>query len=102
MLRSKFLRSSLPMKASTSSAFLSRSFTLLAALTFTTMGVAASPQFSVLDLGAFLVGDSYATGVNDLGEVTGYGQFETGGPVHGFLFSGGMMHDLGSVGDSLS
>ena len=102
MLRSKFLRSSLPMKASTSSAFLSRSFTLLAALTFTTMGVAASPQFSVLDLGAFLVGDSYATGVNDLGEVTGYGQFETGGPVHGFLFSGDMMHDLGSVGDSLS
>jgi probable HAF family extracellular repeat protein len=74
----------------------------LAALSFTTHCAAAPPQYTVLDLGALLFNESYATGVNDLGMVTGYGQFESGGPVHGFLYSDGMMHDLGSVGDALS
>jgi probable HAF family extracellular repeat protein len=74
----------------------------LAAFSFTTYCVAAPPQYTVLDLGALLFNESYATGVNDLGMVTGYGQFESDGPVHGFLYSGGVMHDLGSVGDSSS
>jgi probable HAF family extracellular repeat protein len=50
------------------------------------------------DLGVLQNGpDSYATAINDAGQIAGYGPL-SGGPDHAFLYSGGVMTDLGVLG----
>ncbi|MCW3050912.1 MAG: extracellular repeat protein family [Chthonomonadales bacterium] len=58
----------------------------------------AQTFYSILDLGV-LPGDfaSFANGLNDTGQVVGISQ-TAGGATHGFLYSGGSMTDIGSLG----
>lgn len=44
-------------------------------------------------------GASVPTAINNKGEVTGYNDFPSEEPDHGFLYSGGKMHDIGSFED---
>src|SRR3954469_18686736 len=90
-----------PMRAATSFPFRCLlAFSPALSVVLTPLCHAAPPRYSVVDLGASFSQESHATGVNDLGMVTGYGQFTLGGPVHAFLYSGGVMQDLGSLGAS--
>lgn len=61
------------------------------------MATAQTP-YAIIDLGV-LPGDlsSAAYGVNDLGQVVGISQ-SAGGATHGFLYTGGSMTDIGSLG----
>ena len=60
--------------------------------------VSAQTLYSILDLGV-LPGDfsSAANGLNDSGQVVGISQ-SSAGATHGFLYSGGNMTDVGSLG----
>jgi probable HAF family extracellular repeat protein len=62
--------------------------------------IAFSAQYTVTDLGG-LGGASWATGINDAGQVVGYA-WVSPGYTHGFLFTSGVLADLtpGLVGNS--
>ena len=82
---------------------LARSFQLRCVLFFVLLSVVSATnaygqlQYSVTDLGTFLVGGtSVANAVNNLGQVVG--NADSGGYAHAFLFSGGSMQDLGTLG----
>jgi len=60
----------------------------------------AMPVYSVTDLGT-LGGNSYALGLNNNGDVVGY-SYTSAGSIHAFLFSDGLMSDLGALGGSYS
>lgn len=51
------------------------------------------------DLGTLPGGkESHGVGINDAGEVTGYGSTPRNGPLHGFFYSQGKITDLGTLG----
>src|SRR5687767_10631895 len=58
-----------------------------------------SPEygFIVTELGTLGGNDSYATGINNAGQVTGNAKTATG-ETHAFLYSDGVMNDLGTLG----
>ena len=59
--------------------------------------VAGSGSYSVLDLGTLPGGtNSYATGINNNGQVVGWSTTASG-YTHAFLYSGGAMTDLGTL-----
>jgi probable HAF family extracellular repeat protein len=60
-----------------------------------TAGRAQPPHYSVMDLGTLGGSESFATGVNDLGQVTGGASVAGNASSHPFLYSGGIMMDLG-------
>lgn len=62
----------------------------------------ATVQYTVTDLGALSGGRSWATGINDKGQVVGYADTDSpggrSGDNHAFLYSNGVMTDLGTLG----
>lgn len=54
-------------------------------------------QYTVTDLDTLGGSNSYATAVNSSGQVVGYAQTGSGDD-HAFLYSNGMMTDLGTLG----
>ena len=50
------------------------------------------------DLGTLGGSTSYAFGINNAGQVTGYATTAGDAAAHAFLYSGGKMIDLGSLG----
>ena len=79
-----------------------RPIALIAAALALSAGVAlATPAYSVQDLGTLDgTGGSLATGLNNRGEVVGYGAVGYGIREHAFLYDG-KMHDLGTLGGFL-
>ena len=74
-----------------------RSFSLSLVLTMLTLLGYANPlRYSVLDLGT-LGGACAPRGLNDFGQVVGY-SYISADVQHAFLFSGGNMIDLGTLG----
>lgn len=62
---------------------------------------AASARYTVTDLGTLPgAGSSYASDINDSGQVVGYATNAASGIRHAFLYSGGVMTDLG-INDTL-
>jgi probable HAF family extracellular repeat protein len=51
---------------------------------------------AMMDLGAFSGGSSYASAINDLGQVTGYSVLADGSH-HAFLWTNGVMHDINTI-----
>ena len=71
----------------------------VAAIGLTIAGNAGATQYTMIDLGALPGGiDSTAKGINNLGQVVG--SSDTTGSIlgHAFLYSGGAMQDLGTLG----
>jgi len=59
-------------------------------------------QYLLTDLGALSGGASYAYGINSLGQVVGYSSTTTPAYAdHAFLYSGGVMTDLGTLGGTM-
>jgi len=58
---------------------------------------ALATTYVLTDLGTLGGNYSAAYGVNDAGQVVGYG-YTTGGDTHAFLYSDGVMTDLGTLG----
>lgn len=76
-------------------------FVVLAALT---AHAQSPPQYSIIDLGT-LDGnsDTFALAINDSGQVTGYGGDATlGSSSIAFIYSGGVMQSLGTLGGDFS
>jgi probable HAF family extracellular repeat protein len=64
-------------------------------------GAYATPQYTVTGLGGLpgYTYETYATGLNNSGQVVGYCVNYTGtATYHAFLYSGGQMQDLGTFG----
>jgi probable HAF family extracellular repeat protein len=61
-------------------------------------------QYTVTDLGTLSGGTvSYASGINNLGQVVGFSWTSSGSNgQHAFLYSGGTMQDLGTLGGNRS
>ena len=59
-----------------------------------------SAAYTVTDLGAFLTGsgESFATGLNNNGQVVGYSSNSTNGSNHPFLYSNGSLVDINPAG----
>jgi len=55
---------------------------------------AVSPPYNIIDLGTLGGSSSYATSINDLGQVVG-SSYTTTGDGHGFLWQNGAMTDIG-------
>ena len=53
------------------------------------------------DLGTLGGDNSYARGINESGQVTGWAEISGGSTIHAFLYSAGSMTDLGAL-DSYS
>ncbi|HWX19298.1 MAG TPA: HAF repeat-containing protein [Candidatus Binatia bacterium] len=62
---------------------------------------ADSPQYSVTDLGTLGGTDSYASAINNNGQIVG-DSYTTNGLDHAFLYSEGRMIDLGTLGGTWS
>jgi probable HAF family extracellular repeat protein len=58
--------------------------------------VVAQPKYTITDLGTLGGAASYAYGINNRGQVTGYSD-TTNGLQHAFLYSSGMITDLGEL-----
>jgi probable HAF family extracellular repeat protein len=58
---------------------------------------AASPLYSVTDLGTLGGPNSSALAINDRGQVVGASDTSTSGVYHAFLYSNGKMQDLGTL-----
>ena len=69
---------------------------LLVLTMFTLLGYANPPRYTALDLGT-LGGNSTPRGLNDFGQVVG-DSYISADVQHAFLFSGGNMIDLGTLG----
>src|SRR5438034_5112129 len=68
----------------------------------------AAPVYTATDLGSLSGGESFIQGsdglgnvLNDSGQVVGY-SYLAGGGFHAFLWDKGVMHDLGTLGGTLS
>jgi probable HAF family extracellular repeat protein len=82
-----------------------RSFCFLAALLLTGSYCLAAPQYVVTDLGTLggtLNYSSFAFGVNTAGQVVGRSYDNTQSQSHAFLYNGGTMTDLGTLGGTSS
>ena len=65
-------------------------------------GAAATPRYTITDLGSLGTGDlSVAKGINNAGAVVGYSN-PTDITVHGFRWSGGALTDLGTLPGGLT
>jgi len=60
----------------------------------------AQPSYIVIDLGTLGGTYSYAAGINDSGQVVGLSSLTGDTANHAFLYSGGTMTDLGTLGGS--
>ena len=60
------------------------------------------PSYTVTDLGTLGGVNSYAYGINNLGQVVGYSAISGSSPTHAFLYSDGAMTDLGTLGGTIS
>ncbi|BBL58575.1 hypothetical protein [Methylomonas koyamae] len=63
---------------------------------------AQATTYSVTDLGTLGGGDSYARGINAIGQVVGDVYPAGNGANHAFLYSNGAMQDLGTLGGTYS
>ena len=57
-------------------------------------------QYTITDLGTLGGQESWAYGINDGGQVAGYAYLAGNSGYHAFLYSGGVMQDLGALGGS--
>jgi probable HAF family extracellular repeat protein len=74
----------------------------IAVLFFAGPSTAATPTYTITDLGTFGGTFSGAYGINDSGQVVGYAYTTGDTAYHGFLYSGGVLHDLGTLGGPYS
>ena len=58
-------------------------------------------QYQTIELNIFDTSASYANGINNLGQITGY-YFTSEGYIHPFLYNNGVTLDLGTLGDNYS
>jgi probable HAF family extracellular repeat protein len=77
-----------------------RSMTIVAGLV-AGAGEARADLYQVIDLGAFGLpsnqGQSYALGLNSQGQVVGWSSYSFGSSPHAFLYSNGVLQDLGTL-----
>jgi len=59
--------------------------------------VNATPSYTIVDLGTFGGGESHANAINSLGQMTGLSHCP-GVCAHAFLYTGGVLGDLGTIG----
>ena len=59
-----------------------------------------TPRYTIIDLGTLGGNNSYAYGINEVGQVTGVSYTENGN-FHSFVWQDGMMTDLGTVQNGL-
>jgi probable HAF family extracellular repeat protein len=74
-----------------------------ASLCLGTASPASPPRYTITDLGTLGGDESYATGLNELGQVIGQSETTPGQTVaHAFLWTNGHMVDLGTLGGPYS
>jgi probable HAF family extracellular repeat protein len=74
---------------------------LLVVATLCTSRVSAGPAYTVTDLGTLGGTFSYAYGINNSGQITGYAA-TSNNVSHAFLYGSGSMQDLGTLGGTYS
>jgi probable HAF family extracellular repeat protein len=75
------------------------SFAVLLVVSVAPCGAGVAAQYTLTDLGTLGGSGSGAVGLNNLGQVVGY-SFIPSGDTHAFLWDGGAMQDLGTLGGS--
>jgi probable HAF family extracellular repeat protein len=60
-------------------------------------GNGASDPGEMEDLGTLGGDNSFAKGINNAGDIVGYSDFDSSGPLHSFVLRGGEMHDLDAL-----
>ena len=71
----------------------------LSAPAFLDAQTAAGPRYAFKDLGTLGGGDTYAYGINNLGQIVGQSEvLGTPSTPHAFVYSNGVMTDLGTLG----